>query len=424
MFERLKKLWKPCRLKKRWIRPKVPEFISSVNELVADQTEVEEEKKCCTKKEKNFTREPRVKRCDGNDSENEAEQSTFVFCNEVELYENKKVNKLQQELQLYHREHCSALNEVDRLPNLKRERVIGILNSHYPPIEFFDFCVIASDNDFDLAQRLVQVLRDQGLCGRVAGSDLGGDIFQEYDVLISSSTKIMFLITEDFTADRFCRRLQSAAVFQSLLTRISQERDRCVPVFVEASGRLPPRIPLPLIGVAGLNLSEPRAVVRRIRNTYTAEVKGTKILRALNYLEERENFSKRLLSDESFDLLFENDRLTSLNFNDSVASMISGRGSGDKDELFIGGATARGVLPNCSEPVTPVKGIVSGVESLISGLGISADEDSRREWTLSEEQTQQYVNVEGSSDVHVGPQINLIVNVHNGPVTNVVTDSE
>lgn len=313
-----------------------------------------------------------------------------------------------------------ALSELEGLQPVERRYLLEKLDGYYPPVNFYDFCVIASDKDFELAEGLVELLKNIGLTGCVAGNQLGSDILEECNELVASCTKVLFLISENFTADGFCRRLQSAAVFQSLIARIALDRNKCVPVFSGDSGAR--RIPLPLMGIAGINLLERDTIISRIKATYTANVRCIKILKARKYLEEKEKFFRKLLT-EHYESVLGIPHLPSPDTSSSSSNFQRIKYLREKSPTVSQKSKS-------SSDISPVREIVQNVQSLVAGFRMTeavSDEVSSKQECLfyEDDDTRQLITIENSSEVHFGHQINLTVNVNNGPVMTVQsTDSE
>lgn len=161
----------------------------------------------------------------------------------------------------------------------------------HPP--YYDFCVISSEDDYELALQFKDYVSSSfGLAGCTLYDgfiSLGSDLFESYEIMMNQSSKVFFFVTETFTSSAFCRRLQNGAVFNVLMSKAKQEREKCVPVFPNGFCRAP----LALSGIAGLNPTQREVTRRSLENTYTPQLRQRRLVLDLD------NYKKRCIEFES-----------------------------------------------------------------------------------------------------------------------------
>ncbi|GLH07379.1 Uncharacterized protein GBIM_12844 [Gryllus bimaculatus] len=186
---------------------------------------------------------------------------------------------------------CGELEKTCLHLPLELQAKISVIKENllreYPP--FYDFCIIASDNDYDEAVRFKNYVASTfGLAGCTLDDgfiSLGADLFDSYKMMMDQSTKVFFFVTENFTSSAFCKRLQSGAVFLSLMSKAQKDKEKCVPVFPHGFCMAP----LALSGIAGLNPTQRDVTRRSLDNTYSV------IVRQRRLVSDREHFKKRCL---------------------------------------------------------------------------------------------------------------------------------
>ncbi|XP_046400537.1 uncharacterized protein LOC124166869 [Ischnura elegans] len=179
------------------------------------------------------------------------------------------------------------------IPEDKQSEIITRINKTVQelPEYFYDFCMVSSDKDYEDAKMLKDELSAKfNLKGCTIYEDdffsLGTDSFEAYERMMDRSTKIFFYISSSLNKDAFCRRLQSASVFQGLMSKIRREKEKCVPVFPKGICR----VPLPLSGIGGLEIPNASLTAQRIRITYREDVRNQRI--SLEIDRKKSNFLK------------------------------------------------------------------------------------------------------------------------------------
>ncbi|XP_049766430.1 uncharacterized protein LOC126095720 [Schistocerca cancellata] len=213
--------------------------------------------------------------------------------------ENKNVNETPIEV------ICEYANDADidiyRAEGLTDNELRTIICSLAEKIcrefpSYYDFCIIADEEDYDSADELKHYLcRTFDLTGCMVHDGFyraGADIFSCFEFMMSRSSKVLFYLTDNFNASQFYRRIQSGAVFQSLMSSVQAHREKCVPIFPNG---IPNYIPLPLSGIAGLHPKSKVALRQSINTTYTLPLREKrKCLDRLNDDERRLAFREQL----------------------------------------------------------------------------------------------------------------------------------
>lgn len=161
---------------------------------------------------------------------------------------------------------CQRLieNYEKELPHIEKQELIRLIdetseeisiNTHL--IQLYDFCVIASEADTLTARKVKQDISKQFRITGCLYEDvcvLGGDVFEVYSNMMERSTKLLFLITKNFTSDSFCMRVQNAAVFKCIVNKAATSREKCVPLILESGKDID--LPLAMTGITGIKYND------------------------------------------------------------------------------------------------------------------------------------------------------------------------
>ena len=162
-------------------------------------------------------------------------------------------------------------------------------------MNFYDFCIISSELDENYSENLKNVICDRFHlkgCTQREFTTSGNDLFLAYDLMIQRSTKVLFLLTENFIQDNFCNRIQSSLMWSQLMTDLS----KCIAVYPQGMSNL--QIPLALAGLVGLDLQKPDKAdqllkiafsqkIRTIRNEKMQQVFNNKCLFIHHMLQQK-----------------------------------------------------------------------------------------------------------------------------------------
>jgi hypothetical protein len=146
-----------------------------------------------------------------------------------------------------------------RFPDVEKQQLTEIFQdalvecrARTTSLQVFDFCIIMSEDDVDIAREIKQALEQTIKLRGCTYDDVitaGMDIINCYELMMEQSCKILFLITRNFTSDNFCRRIQNGAIFQSLMAKVKHAQERCVPVVLNRESI---NMPLGMSGIAGI----------------------------------------------------------------------------------------------------------------------------------------------------------------------------
>ena len=261
------------------------------------------------------------------------------------------------------------------------------------PAEFYDFCLITCDADYEEAlQFRSQLSEEYNLKGCMlfdpSIASLGGDIFSQYEAMIERSTKVFFYHTENYKKDYVHLRIQNGAVYQQLWEKMRWNREKCVPVFPHGRHKLG----LALSGVSGLDPTIPENLSRRMQATFTKDVRKICVLKEIVSRQKRpllykdllgrylQEYVKQKLSPRQQEL----GPHWKLKMDDESASELTG----SAQRTLLG----RGVHDEIVQAVTHSirkADVGKSSENIVNAYDVS---------------------ISGSSDVHVGPRIE--VNIH------------
>jgi hypothetical protein len=163
------------------------------------------------------------------------------------------------------------------------------------PTTYYDFCLITCETDDDEARAFrSKFCREYNLVGCMLSDDnfasLGRDIFEQYETMMNRSTKVFFYHTENYKKDNVQRRVQNAAVYQQLWEQMCKDKDKCVPVFPNGSHRLG----LALSGISGLDPTHPEHMHRRVLATFTDRVRKVRMVKEAEAKRRRSVLYKEL----------------------------------------------------------------------------------------------------------------------------------
>lgn len=320
----------------------------------------------------------------GNDSIESISESAIEVRGSLEVVNiNCDDDYVSSDLTEYHDMGLSP-TEVQILAMEIKEKV----DVQYPP--FYDFCILSSEEDYESADSFKKYLcRTFDLSGCMLNDGFyrpGADIFSCFELMMSRSTKILFYLTESFTVNHFYRRLQSAAVFQSLMSHVRLNREKCVPVFPNGMGRY---VPLPLVGIAGLCPLFESAFHLCVVNSFTYQVKERRRLLNLS-----NNESRRQLFQQELKLMIQEQ--VAIKPSREI-SLLDGQRALKNESTLPSGTEGNGDLVKAFNALPIASSEKSSLFQEVSALTEIASTN---------------VQVTGSSNVHVGPQVivNVIVN--------------
>lgn len=273
---------------------------------------------------------------------------------------------------------------------------------------YYDFCIIADEEDYDSADELKHYLcRTFDLTGCMVHDGFyraGADIFSCFEFMMSRSSKVLFYLTDNFNASQFYRRIQSGAVFQSLMSSVQAHREKCVPIFPNG---IPNYIPLPLSGIAGLHPKSKVALRQSINTTYTLPLREKrKCLDRMNDEERRLAFREQM-------------RLCVCDYvqNKKLKNSTSEQQQIDTQPSSVGVVqTSTNILPDLSSKVMIGDDQPTGDTIANTLASLPMDDEARtcimQVVSQSNPLPASNVNVTSSSAVHVGNKVtvNLTIN--------------
>lgn len=274
------------------------------------------------------------------------------------------------------------------------------------PTTYYDFCLITCDADYEEASIFRgEFCKEYDLMGCMLFDDdiasLGQDIFEQYETMMKRSTKVFFYHTENYKTDNVHRRVQNGAVYQQLWEQMCKDKDKCVPVFPNGRNRLG----LALSGISGLDPTLPEHMRRRVLATFTSRIRNVRVLKEAEAKRRRFVLHRELCEYVAHCYIERKDSLISQDKGLSMKTQLPSSKEG-------------GISPISSIEVPHLKQILTSLsleeeaKNTVHKLVSESCKNKAYDHMQPPQNISSGVNISRSSNIHVGPRIELNVHVN------------
>lgn len=202
-------------------------------------------------------------------STNDVKFTEWLLDNEIDSFKEYA----QRRMDILLKEDKEISQRIKKIPQFIKSALIDDVlyeaNRRYL-MNFYDFCIISSELDENYSENLKHVICDRFHlkgCTQREFTTSGNDFFLAYDLMIQRSTKVLFLLTDNFIQDNFCNRIQSSLMWSQLMTDLS----KCIAVYPQGTSNL--QIPLALAGLVGLDLQKPDKADQLLEITFSQKIR-------------------------------------------------------------------------------------------------------------------------------------------------------
>lgn len=285
------------------------------------------------------------------------------------------------------------------------------------PATYYDFCLITCDADYEEAAIFrSEFCREYNLIGCMLFDDdiahLGEDIFDQYEAMMKRSTKVFFYHTENYKKDNVHCRVQNGAVYQQLWERMCKDKDKCVPIFPNGSHKLG----LALSGISGLDPTLPDHMRRRVLATFTNMIRKVRVLKEAEAKRKRYALYKELCEYVAQYYKETKDSVIRQGKDLSMRTQLPLSEEGTRQELEIYPSDSE--VPHLKQMLTSLsveeeaKNIIHKLVSESCKNSFPYDHTHNLDTQPSQSNSSNGVNISSSSNIHVGPRIELNVHVN------------